>query len=109
MWEHRCKVAISGVGFSKVTRSAEIPLAAQSTGANVLGGTGKGTARASTGWREGPNQRREKMATLAATQRRHSHKSPHAYFCGQPLPPEDYLNSRMGAYPFCLYDCDIPV
>jgi len=28
MWEHRCKVAVSGVGFSKVTRSAEVPLAA---------------------------------------------------------------------------------
>src|SRR5919206_1413441 len=28
MWENRCKVAISGVGFSKATRSAEIPLAA---------------------------------------------------------------------------------
>src|SRR5678815_806463 len=28
MWENRCKVAISGVGYSKVTRSAEIPLAA---------------------------------------------------------------------------------
>ena len=28
MWENRCKVAVSGVGFSKVTRSAEIPLAA---------------------------------------------------------------------------------
>src|ERR1700739_4862270 len=28
MWEHRCKVAVSGLGFSKVTRSPEIPLAA---------------------------------------------------------------------------------
>src|SRR5207249_6829080 len=28
MWEHRCKVAASGVGFSRVTRSADIPLAA---------------------------------------------------------------------------------
>ena len=28
MWENRCKVAVSGVGFSKVTRSAEMPLAA---------------------------------------------------------------------------------
>jgi hypothetical protein len=28
MWEHRCKVAVSGVGFSRVTRSAERPLAA---------------------------------------------------------------------------------
>ena len=28
MWENRCKVALSGVGFSKVTRSAELPLAA---------------------------------------------------------------------------------
>ena len=28
MWEHRCKIAVSGVGFSRVTRSAEVPLAA---------------------------------------------------------------------------------
>src|SRR4026207_118817 len=28
MWEQRGKVAVSGVGFSRVTRSAEIPLAA---------------------------------------------------------------------------------
>src|SRR5881296_3475303 len=28
MWENRCKVAVSGVGFSRVTRSADIPLAA---------------------------------------------------------------------------------
>jgi len=28
MWENRCKVAVSGVGFSQATRSAETPLAA---------------------------------------------------------------------------------
>ena len=28
MWENRCKVAVSGVGFSKVRRSAKMPLAA---------------------------------------------------------------------------------
>ena len=28
MWENRCKVAVSGVGFSNITRSAEVPLAA---------------------------------------------------------------------------------
>src|SRR5258706_2768590 len=28
MWENRCKVAVSGVGFSQVTCSADIPLAA---------------------------------------------------------------------------------
>src|SRR3984885_16056408 len=28
MWDNRCKIAVSGVGFSKVTRSADIPLAA---------------------------------------------------------------------------------
>ena len=28
MWDNRCKIAVSGVGYSKVTRSAEIPLAA---------------------------------------------------------------------------------
>ena len=29
MWENRCKVAVSGVGFSKITRSADVPLAAR--------------------------------------------------------------------------------
>ena len=28
MWENRCKVAVSGVGYSKLTRSADVPLAA---------------------------------------------------------------------------------
>src|SRR4051794_1792052 len=27
MWDNRCKVAVSGVGFSKVSRTAETPLA----------------------------------------------------------------------------------
>ena len=27
-WENRCKIAVSGVGYSKVTRSADVPLAA---------------------------------------------------------------------------------
>src|ERR671925_2193822 len=29
MWENRCKVAVSGVGYSKITRSADFPLAAR--------------------------------------------------------------------------------
>ncbi|MGH8528097.1 MAG: thiolase C-terminal domain-containing protein, partial [Gammaproteobacteria bacterium] len=29
MWENRCKVAVSGVGYSKLTRSADVPLAAR--------------------------------------------------------------------------------
>ncbi len=32
MWEHRCKIAVSGVGFSKASRSADIPLAADVIG-----------------------------------------------------------------------------
>src|SRR5438477_1923014 len=28
MWQNRCKVAVSGVGFSKVSRTADVPLAA---------------------------------------------------------------------------------
>src|ERR1700710_964617 len=28
MWDNRCKIAISGVGYSKVSRMADIPLAA---------------------------------------------------------------------------------
>src|SRR6516162_6663286 len=33
MWESRCKVAVSGVGFSRVSRSADIPLAAHALAA----------------------------------------------------------------------------
>jgi hypothetical protein len=29
MWENRCKIAVSGVGYSKLTRSADVPLAAR--------------------------------------------------------------------------------
>src|SRR5438477_7312873 len=74
-----------------------------------LGGSGLGMAVAYTRWLERHNQDREKMATLAVTQRRHTQHNPHAYFHGTELTREDYLASRMVAYPFCLFDCDIPV
>ena len=52
MWEHRCKVAVSGVGFSKVTRSAEIPLAAHALEAVKAAVDDSGLAcRTSMGWR----------------------------------------------------------
>src|SRR5262249_55660426 len=197
MWEHRCKVAVSGVGFSRATRSAETPLAAHAreavrdavedsglalsdidglatypelpaTGHAVVdgitivsvncmmamlklpnlswqvqvdtvniggavqqainallagvcryavvwramhnprgtyqnlpgtyahgasqftapygfGGPGQGMAVAYTRWLERHGQSREKMATLAVTQRRHAHLNPHAYFHKVPL------------------------
>ena len=83
--------------------------AAQFTAPYGFGGPGQGMAVAYTRWLERHNQNREKMATLAVTQRRHTQHNPHAYFYGTPLTREDYLNSRMVAYPFCLFDCDIPV
>lgn len=54
-------------------------------------------------------QQREKMASLAIAQRKHANLTPEAYFHNTPLTRDDYLNSRMIAYPFCLFDCDIPV
>jgi acetyl-CoA acetyltransferase len=66
-------------------------------------------AVAYTRWLERNNQSREKMATLAVTQRKHTQHNPHAYFYGTELTREDYFASRMVAYPFCLFDCDIPV
>ncbi len=81
----------------------------QFTGPYGFGGPGQGMAVAYTRWLEKNNQNREKMATLAVTQRRHTQNNPLAYFYGTPLTREDYLNSRMVAHPFCLYDCDIPV
>jgi acetyl-CoA acetyltransferase len=83
--------------------------AAQFTAPYGFGGPGQGMAVAYTRWLERHNQQREKMATLAVTQRRYANKNPPAYFYKTPLTREDYLNSRMVAYPFCLYDCDIPV
>ena len=83
--------------------------ATQFTGPYGFGGPGQGMAVAYTRWLERNNQDREKMATLAVTQRKHTQHNPHAYFHGMKLTREDYLNSRMVAYPFCLFDCDIPV
>ena len=55
------------------------------------------------------NQQREKMATLAVTQRKHGLQESARVLLRMPLTREDYFDSRMVAYPFCLYDCDIPV
>ena len=83
--------------------------ATQFTAPYGFGGPGQGMAVAYTRWLERHGQDREKMATLAVTQRKHTQLNPHAYFHGTPLTREDYLASRMVAYPFCLFDCDIPV
>lgn len=221
MWENRCKVAVSGVGFSKISRSAEIPLAAlalQAVKAAVddaglklsdidglatfskfagaghaildgisivsvncmmvmlklpnitwhcetetvniggavqeavhalmagacnyavvwralhnpsgtyrklpgdfaqggeqfaapygIGGPATHMSVAYTRYLELNGQKREKMATLAVAQRKYANRNPEAYFYKTPLTVEEYLNSRMIAYPFCLYDCDIPI
>jgi acetyl-CoA acetyltransferase len=84
------------------------PGALQFTAPYGFGGPGQGMAVAYTRYLEKNNQKREKMVTLAVTQRKHGLKNPHSYFKA-PLTPEEYFESRMVAYPFCLYDCDIPV
>jgi acetyl-CoA acetyltransferase len=83
--------------------------ASQFTGPFGFGGPGQHMAVAYTRYLERHNQAREKMVTLALTQRQHTQHNPHAFFYGTPLTREDYFNARMVAYPFCLYDCDIPV
>ena len=221
MWENRCKVAVSGVGFSKITRSAEVPLAAhalqavkaavedsglemsdidglatyaelpatghaivdgisivsvncmmamlklpnlswhvqvetvniggavqqavnallagvctyavvwramhnprgtyqnlpgtyaqgaaQFTAPYGFGGPGQGMAVAYTRWLERHNQKREKMATLAVTQRKYANKNPHAYFYknapdARRLP--EFQNGRVSVLPVRLrYPC----
>jgi acetyl-CoA acetyltransferase len=83
--------------------------ATQFTGPFGFGGPGQHMAVAYTRYLERHNQSRDKMVTLALIQRKHTQHNPHAFFYGTPLTREDYFNSRMVAYPFCLYDCDIPV
>src|SRR5438067_1274711 len=56
--------------------------ATQFTAPYGFGGPGQGMAVAYTRWLERHNQNREKMATLALTQRRHTQHNPHAYFYG---------------------------
>jgi acetyl-CoA acetyltransferase len=82
--------------------------AQQFTGPYGFGGPGQHMAVAYTRYLEKNNQTRDKMVTLAITQRKHGLKNPHSYF-KEPLTQEDYFDSRMVAYPFCLYDCDLPV
>src|SRR5262245_38720442 len=83
--------------------------ATQFTGPFGFGGPGQHMAVAYTRYLERHHQSRDKMVTLALVQREHAQHNPHAFFYGTPLTREDYFNSRMVAYPFCLYDCDIPV
>ena len=44
MWENRCKVAVSGVGFSKLSRTADVPLAAHALIAALQAGRIAGAA-----------------------------------------------------------------
>lgn len=74
-----------------------------------FGGPGQGMAVEYTRYLEQNNQKREKMGTLSVQQRKYANKNPHAHFHNQQLTMDDYLHSRMVAWPFCLYDCDIPV
>jgi acetyl-CoA acetyltransferase len=45
------------------------------------------------------------LAHLAVTSRKHASTNPNAFFYGKPITAEDYLNSRMIADPFRLFDC----
>jgi acetyl-CoA acetyltransferase len=83
--------------------------AQQFTAPYGFGGPAQAMSVAYTRYLELNGQKREKMATLAVTQRKYANKNPDAFFYKTPLTVEEYLNSRMIAYPFCLYDCDIPV
>jgi acetyl-CoA acetyltransferase len=52
---------------------------------------------------------REEMATVVVELRSNAARIPWAYWRGQPITVDDYLNARMIAEPICILDCDIPV
>ncbi len=52
---------------------------------------------------------REEMATLILQLRNNVQNDPTAYWHGQPLTKEDYIDSRIIADPMSILDCDIPV
>src|SRR6185295_14439953 len=74
-----------------------------------FGGPAQGLAVEYSRYLERHNQDRDKTAALPLAQRRHANLTPEAYFHDMPLSLDDYLNSRDVAYPYRLYDCDIPV
>ena len=53
--------------------------------------------------------RREHMATLLMQIRKNVQEIPEAYWCGEELTFDDYMNCRMINEPMCLFDNDIPV
>jgi acetyl-CoA acetyltransferase len=50
---------------------------------------------------------REQLAQIALNGRRNAQLNPRGIY-RDPLTLEQYLDSRMISYPFCLYDCDVP-
>jgi acetyl-CoA acetyltransferase len=52
---------------------------------------------------------REALCALAVNSRRNANLNPRAFFHNKPMTRDDYLNARMIAEPFCLFDCDVPV
>ncbi len=50
---------------------------------------------------------REQMAWIALNARRNAALNPKAIY-RDPMTLDDYMNVRMIATPFCLYDCDVP-
>ena len=52
--------------------------------------------------------RREHLAEVALTARAHAALNPAAVY-REPLTLDGYLAARMISWPFCLYDCDVPV
>jgi acetyl-CoA acetyltransferase len=53
--------------------------------------------------------RREHMAAVATAFRDGANLNPHAYFQGNRLTFDEYMNGRIIADPLTLFDCDIPV
>ena len=52
---------------------------------------------------------REDMAAFVVQNRANTLRNPKAYWWDTPLTVAQYLDARMVADPFCIYDCDIPV
>ena len=53
--------------------------------------------------------RREEMATFVLNEHRNAQLNEYAVWNGRPITFEDYMNSRMIAWPMCIFDNDMPV
>ena len=74
-----------------------------------LGGGGQGQALAYQRYLEKYGAKREEMATTVLNDNKNAQLNEYAVWNGRTVTYDDYINSRIIAWPMCIFDNDMPV